>query len=182
MNITNLYIGCDPGADGCIAVIYGKKLSEVFTLKNKTEQDVFQALDGFLQEYNQDDWEPGNVFAVIEKVQPMPRSACGNVPMFKLGQSYGFLRGLLIALHVPFDEVRAHTWQKYMGLAKSKKKGVKNKETMSVKKGRHKAKAQQLFPSQKITLSNVDGILLADYCRRIRRSEKINEEKARYRD
>ena len=78
----------------------------------------------------------------------------------------------MIALSIPFDEVRAQKWQQYMGLAKSKKKGAKVKEKTSAKKGRHKAKAQQLYPNQKITLSNVDGILIAEYCRCVRRIRK----------
>ena len=91
------------------------------------------------------------VFAVIEQVGPMPGN--GVTGMFKFGMNYGFLRGLLTAFDIPFDEARPQKWQKAMGCMS---KGDKNVT---------KAKAQQLHPELKITHATADAILLAEYAR-----------------
>jgi len=73
---------------------------------------------------------------------------------FKFGQSYGFLRGVLIASEIRFVEVRPQEWQKAMGCLSRGDKNVT------------KAKAQQLWPAQKITHATADALLLAEYFRR----------------
>ena len=151
------YIGIDPGASGGLAIIGLGRMDGVWLKPMpKTERDVYEWLALELPS------EENHLFAVIEKVggyvggNGQPGSA-----MFKFGMSYGGLRMALIANGIPFDEIAPRTWQKAFGVAPRKKT-----ESKSQFKNRLKAKAQQLFPNQKITLATADALLLAEYCRR----------------
>ena len=80
--------------------------------------------------------------------------------MFKFGQSYGALEALIVASGIPLERVTPVVWQRAFGLLR--KKG----ETQVEKKNRHKARAQELFPSIGITHAIADALLLAEYARR----------------
>ncbi|TXH46903.1 MAG: hypothetical protein E6Q97_28460 [Desulfurellales bacterium] len=138
-----IYIGIDPGASGAIAAIC--PLGPDWIKLCETEHDV----SNWLRDISSFDCR-----AIIEQVQPMPRAVCGNVPMFKLGCSYGFLRGLLTGYGIKYEAARPQKWQKAMGCLT---KGDKNVS---------KAAAQRLFPDIKITHANADALLIAEYCRR----------------
>ena len=90
--------------------------------------------------------------AVVEAVHAMPKN--GSVSGFKLGRSYGFLRGCLTALGIPFIEVNAGKWQKALECLSGGDKAVT------------RAKAQQLFPQLRCTNAISDALLLALYCSR----------------
>jgi len=145
-----IYIGIDPGASGGIACIWESGQAECWKMP-ETERDVREVLWQF-NGFNLigSSVEPDS-FAVIEQVGPMPGN--GVTGMFKFGMNYGFLRGLLVALNIPFDEARPQKWQKAMGCLS---KGDKNVT---------KAKAQQLHPELKITHATADAILLAEYAK-----------------
>lgn len=152
-------IGIDPGASGAVVVLRpGEQMIEC-RFDKATEQDVAR----FLEEIgNQSSWSDGTAFAVIEKVQPMPQMERGVISAFKLGMSYGFLRGCLIALGIAFEEVRPQKWERAMGIT------VVKGESSTTKKNRHKGMAQQLFPFCKVIHQNADALLIAEYCRRVR--------------
>lgn len=148
------YIGIDPGEGGGIAILSQQTLEEFYQfkpcevthkLKGATERDVWHMLAGV---------EPG--FAIIEKVHSSPQM--GVTSAFTFGRSYGFLRGILTATGIPFDEVSPQKWQKAMGCLT---KGDKNVS---------KQKAQQLFPHLRVTHAIADALLLAEFCRRERLS------------
>jgi hypothetical protein len=146
--VSIFYIGIDPGKSGAIAMMDFTDEPKIRTLKMKdaTERDVYEFLDG----------PPGNLngwsrCAVIEKVASSPQM--GVVSAFTFGKSYGFLRGALTGCRIPFVEVTPQKWQKAMGCMT---KGDKNVS---------KAKAQQLYPNEKITHATADALLLATYCR-----------------
>jgi Holliday junction resolvasome RuvABC endonuclease subunit len=84
----------------------------------------------------------------------MPRQGVSST--FKFGTSYGFLRGVLVALEVPFEAVTPAKWQRSMSCLT---KGDKNVT---------KARAQELFPEVKVTHAIADALLIAEYGRRIR--------------
>jgi crossover junction endodeoxyribonuclease RuvC len=136
------YIGIDPGGSGGIAIIASDlpaSFCEVtHKLKDATERDIWHMLAGA---------EPA--FAVIEKVHSSPQM--GVCSAFTFGRSYGFLRGILTASGIPFDEVSPQKWQRAMGCLT---KGNKNVS---------KAKAQQLFPHLKVTHAIADALLIARY-------------------
>ncbi len=81
--------------------------------------------------------------------------------MFSFAMGYGGLRMALRGNEIPFDAVVPIKWQRAMGIA-ARKKG----ETQVSHKNRIKARAQQLFPTIKVTLATCDALLLAEYCRR----------------
>lgn len=122
--------------------------ADVFALKMPdTERDVWgRIVDGGVRSER-------TVFAVIERVHSMPKQ--GVASSFKFGRSYGFLRGCLIASGIPFEEVTPQVWQKALGCLSRGDKNVT------------KARAQQLFPSLKITHATADALLLAEYARRL---------------
>jgi hypothetical protein len=73
---------------------------------------------------------------------------------FNFGMNYGQIQGVLAALGVPFTLVRPQAWQKALSLGTST--GMSKTEW----KNKLKAKAQQLYPSLKITLSTADACLI----------------------
>lgn len=139
-----LIIGIDPGASGGIAwhTDGGMDCCKM----PETERDVWQAL----AEAASDRTQP--VKAYIESVHSMPGQ--GVASSFKFGRNYGFLRGCLIALEIPFEEVTPQKWQTSMGC---RTKGDKNVS---------KSRAQQLWPGIKITHAVADALLICEHGRR----------------
>ena len=146
-------IGVDPGVSGGIAWIdddgpHAEKMPS-------TELDtwsVIQSVGGH------------ESFALIERVHSMPKQ--GVASTFKFGTNYGILRGQLAAASdvtgLAWDDVSPQKWQKAFGLPSLKDCGG----SITKKKNFHKAKAQQLFPSLKITHAIADALLIAEYARR----------------
>lgn len=138
------FFGIDPGVGGGMVFIDAVDDDVAsMKLKDATERDIALWLSN---------WNFDKSCAVIEKVSSSPQM--GVVSAFTFGRSYGFLRGVLSALAIPYVEVRPQAWQKAMGCLT---KGDKNVS---------KAKAQQLYPGEKITHATADALLLATYCRR----------------
>ena len=143
--MAEIFIGVDPGLSGAIAAIKDGVAKIKVCRCDTTETD----LANFLLDLS---WK-GNCWAFIERVSAMPGNGVSS--MFKFGRSYGFLRGILIATGISFEEVNPVKWQSVMGC---RTKGDKNVS---------KARAQQLFPAEKIIHANADAILIAEYCRRV---------------
>ena len=135
-------IGIDPGMSGGLAYITADTV--IVSKMGATERDTFEILQAYA------DHQP--TMAYIESVHSMPRQ--GVASSFKFGVNYGLLRGMLIALGIPFETVTPLTWQKLM---RCQTKGDKNVT---------KAKAQELFPHIKITHNIADALLIAEYGRR----------------
>lgn len=136
------YIGIDPGKSGAIATICGDSIGTCRL--TETEADISDWLQSAVNGVD--------CFAILEQVNAMPKQGVSST--FKFGQSFGFLRGLLIAHKVPFEMVTPSKWQ---GEMKCRSKGDKNVT---------KSKAQELFPNQKIIHATADALLLAEYCRK----------------
>ena len=145
-------IGIDPGKRGGIAFV-GSDHTEVetLTLKQMTDRDVWEALAG-----NDD------CTCVLEKVHAGPK--IGSSASFKFGDSFGCLRMAAIAAGVRLVLVSPQKWQKEFGLI-VKGRGLGQDDTS--KKNRNKAKAQELFPSVKVTHAIADALLIAEYGRRL---------------
>jgi len=94
--------------------------------------------------------------AVIEKAQAMPKQ--GTVSMFRYGVAYGFIRGLLKTMRIPYTLIHPKTWKKEM------------MPDMGKDKGASILRVQQLFPTTELTRKKdhniADAILLAEYGRR----------------
>lgn len=142
----NFFLGVDPGASGGIGWIW-EGGSGVTSFKNLTEQEIMSAFRERRECFATYHW-----LATIERVHSMPKQGVSS--SFKFGASYGFLRGILHSLMIPFEEVAPQTWQKSLGCLSGGVKAVT------------KSKAQQLFPTLKLTHSTADAILIAEYARR----------------
>lgn len=138
----HFWIGVDPGKSGAAAKMDGPSGEIISTIKfTESERDIhewFLAID--------------SAHAVIEKVHSMPKQ--GVKSMFTFGQSYGFCRAMLIAHSFPFQDVAPGVWQRHLGCLSGGDKKVTYR------------KAQELFPSLKITHAIADACLLAEYARR----------------
>lgn len=102
---------------------------------------------------------PENVGAVIENVGGFTRAG-GPQPgsaMFRFGRSFGFLLGVLAALRIRTELVCPQRWQKHLGIGNAS--GLKRAEW----KRKLKAKAEQLFPSCKVTLATADALLILNW-------------------
>lgn len=155
------FIGIDPGKSGGISVIRTDGSVWSLTPMPTTERDVFNALSPYGMGLGQ----PIDVRAIIEKVHAMPKQGVSST--FTFGRGYGFLRGCLIALGIPFDEVTPQRWMKSFGIASRGKT-----ETKAQFKQRLRGLAQQLFPSEKITLATADALLIAEFCRRLHNGQR----------
>lgn len=144
------YIGIDPGQSGGIGILTGEGLYvHSFKFINQTDADISEMFD-YLQDLK-GVMNECSIFALLEKVHSMPKQ--GVVSSFKFGGSFGFLRGMLTAHRIPWDYVSPQKWQKALSC---QTKGDKNIT---------KAKAQRLWPEQKITHAIADALLMAEYCR-----------------
>jgi crossover junction endodeoxyribonuclease RuvC len=154
MSKTNLgcFIGVDPGKNGGLAALdtQGHVISVV--KMPETDTDIWQWFDQFK-------WRER--FALLEKVHSMPHQ--GVVSMFTFGTYYGLVRMALTASQTPFEEVTPQCWQKSYSLLWN----TGTKLEPSQKKVINKAKAQGLFPKEKVTHALADALLIAEYCRRV---------------
>jgi len=137
-------IGIDPGQSGGIAMVGDDPCAIKMP---ETERDIFDALNAFSTEASS---------AFIEAVHAMPKQGVSST--FKFGQNFGFLRGCLIALGIPFESVAPQKWQKALGCLTHGDKNVS------------KRRAQELFPGLKINHYVADALLIALYGQRLQRA------------
>lgn len=143
-----IYIGIDPGKSGALAAISQSGEFISFVKGDRTEHDIeaWIRATSLIQ---------GDSRATIEFVSSSKQM--GVKSAFTFGQSYGFLRGLIVGALIPFEVVRPQKWQKVMGCLTGGDKNIS------------KAAAQRLWPAVKITHANADALLIAEYGRRTHR-------------
>ena len=142
-------IGIDPGKNGAIAwIANGKPCVEKMP---ETLQDLWELIDTLSLQLVSPHYQvvTGSIKAYIEQVSSSPQM--GVKSAFTFGNGFGHLEMALTAAGIPFERVRPQAWQKTMGCMS---KGDKNVT---------KARAQELFPSLKITHSTADALLIASY-------------------
>lgn len=150
-------IAIDVGASGGIAVRTGDEIA-AFAMP-PTQGDVLELLAGIITTARSCG---GEVRAAVEKVGGYigGRGGTGSA-MFNFGQGYGFILGVLASHRVRVELVTPQKWQKELSLGNSKSHASK-----TAWKNHLKAKAQQLFPSQKVTLKTADALLILEYANR----------------
>lgn len=146
------FLGIDPGKSGAAVYLDGGARFICGIDFSKTERDVSDFFESRLI-------ATPNRKAFIEKVTG--RGGWGATQNFRFGQSLGFLRGLLIAHRIPFEEVTPKRWQAALGIKFPKG------STHAERKRVTKARAQELFPDVDITKANADALLIAEYGRRL---------------
>ena len=141
-----IVIGIDPGTNGGIAWITDGKpcvekmpdsLRDLWDLICDITNHPRSTVDG--RKYK----------AYIEQVHSSPQM--GVKSAFTFGNGFGHLEMALTAAGIPFERVRPQVWQKAMGCMT---KGDKNVS---------KRKAQELFPSMKVSHATADALLIASY-------------------
>lgn len=152
------YVGIDPGKSGAIVTLQETEVHtkiDVHLLNSEPEQ-TFEFINSI----------PHSSQIIIERVHAMPIWWGGSgdkkkpetfVPKqgiastFKFGESYGFIKGLLFPI-VP-KEVLSRVWQKRMNCLTGGDKKISLR------------KAQELYPSLKVTHAFADALLIATYCK-----------------
>ena len=151
-----IYVGIDPGVSGCITLLQKDGTWIAEQRLDQTEKDISDFLYKTMYSKDEEDY---TFKVVLEKVHSMPSQGVSST--FKFGKNYGFIRGCLFAFEYAFEEILPNKWQTKMECKKTSKAMTKTQH-----KNLKKAKAQQLFPSIKITHRNSDSTLLAEYARR----------------
>lgn len=145
------HVGIDPGVSGAVVLLsdQGRKVEKVLNAATLGDRV------SFLRSVPR-----GLVFAAVEEV-PTAIFGAGKSSCSKLYGSYRELLAVLLTLGLRHETVRPVVWQRGVGVS-ARKKG----ETNTAWKNRLKAKAQALFPSEKVTLATADALLIAEYARR----------------
>lgn len=168
-----IYIGIDPGQNGGLAAVNGSGRVLCAIAMPDTERDVW---NWFYQWSTYSSSNPGfmvgDIYACIELVHSMPQQ--GVASSFKFGKHFGSVRMAAIAAGLSIQGVQPVKWMRSMGISPATKKKVKTKKgkiKLKVDKVAHKnnlkARAQEVFPKQNVTLKTADALLLAEYCRRM---------------
>ena len=154
-----LIIGIDPGISGSISFLDDGKIIEVIEMptmaegkKNKKQvngSQIYNEILRMVKKFGKDD-----IRVVIEQVSAMPGQ--GVTSMFNFGQSFGILKGICSAMHLPIYYVRPAKWKKYFNLINSEKDASRTR-------------AIEIFPnfssqlSKKKDNNKADAILIASF-------------------
>ncbi len=148
-------IGIDPGSNGGIAVL-DMEGNVMFVRKMPdTPQDILECLRKFAgtELFNSE------AICYLEKVgMGMPGQSSKATATF--ARHCGHLEMALLALGIKTNDVTPNKWEKSYQLGKS------SDSSKTEWKNKLKAKAQQLFPKEKVTLAICDALLLAEYGRK----------------
>lgn len=137
-------IGLDPGTNGGIAWITdGKPCAEKMP---DTLQDLWELIVSI--SLNAGGGGTG-VHAYLEQVYSSPQQ--GVKSAFTFGNGFGHLEMALTAAGIPFTRVRPQIWQKELNCLTGGQKNIT------------KQRAQELFPSIKVTHAIADALLIAKY-------------------
>jgi hypothetical protein len=149
-------VAIDPGVSGGIAVS-GFGSTECYAMP-KTEGDVVDFIKSVKAATS---LEGGEVVCVLEKVGGFAGKGQPGSAMFKFGENFGFLKGVIQALEIRLELVRPQDWQKGLGLGTASA-CVSKPEW----KNKLKAEAQRRFPHLEVTGETADAVLLLDYAMR----------------
>lgn len=140
-------IGIDPGVSGGIAVLKGSQLA-VYNMP-ETYPDIYNLLASLKGE---------NIVAVLEDVgHGIPGQSSKATAVF--ARHNGHLEMALYALGIRTIKVTPQKWQRYYSNSLGKSSQHEKREWKNMLKGL----AQQMFPSEKVTLKTADAILIANY-------------------
>lgn len=142
------YLGIDPGKKGGIALLAddGRVISAL-AYNDTALLNIANSLTG------------EDCRCCLERVHSMPKQ--GVASTFAFGTSYGFIKGVLEAFGISYQEVLPQRWKKEFGLASDKA------ESVDV--------CRRLFPGQNLKASDrcrtdhdgiAEALLMAEYARR----------------
>ena len=102
--------------------------------------------------------EGGELVCVLEEVSGFAGKAQPGSAMFRFGEHFGFIKGVVQALEVRLVLVRPQVWQKGFGLGTASAC-----RTKSEWKNKLKAEGQRRFPQLNVTLKTADALLILEY-------------------
>ena len=139
-----MYIGIDPGKTGAVAILDDK--GNYINVLDFGQEGLMSTLIGYA---------PVVKFAYLEKVHSMPGQ--GVVSTFSFGENFGWWRGVLCSLGIPYTTIRPQDWMKKYSLHKS---SSSDKPGLEV--------ARKLFPEAPLHLkkhhNRADALLIARAC------------------
>lgn len=153
MTERNLFLGCDPGMSGAFAILDPAGAIVDVTPMPETLGEICEYFIEF---------GPRIQMGLLESVHAMPKQGVSSA--FKFGRGFGSLHMALVAHKVPFEFVLPGKWQRPLGcviLGRNETRGTHEKKQIT------KARAQELFPNQKIIHAIADALLIAEFCRRM---------------
>ena len=142
-----VYGGIDPGKRGAFAIIRGDGSIYVCPLASA---DLKELLLNFSSKHHR---------LCLERVHAMPKQ--GVTSTFTFGEQYGYIKGLLDAYGISYQEIPPERWKREFGLNTDKRKSIEV--------------CKQLFPSvslrptdrSKVDDNNMaEACLMAEYARR----------------
>jgi hypothetical protein len=144
-----LHIGIDNGSSGGIAVL--TQLGGIWRVDPMPPSDpeILELLTAVRAMI----YKQGDCHAMLEHAQAFP--GMGVSGAFNYGRGYGAMQMALLACGIPYDVVTPGKWQSKLGCLSGGKKNIT------------KARAEKLFPTQKVTHAIADALLIAEYGRRV---------------
>jgi len=149
-------LAIDPGKSGGMA-----SWSDAYVVKAlpmpDTPREIIDAINDYFQVACR------NSIVIMEKVSGY--AGGGGQPgsaMFRFGEGYGFIQGVVMTLGMRLELVTPQKWQKALGLSHREKTQSKCEW-----KNKLKAEAERLYPGVKVTLATADALLLLEYARRM---------------
>ena len=156
------FIGIDPGNSGGIVCL--TRYGSVREVDWMAMPDNYVEIVDFIQKIRD---EHDIVYAAIEKVASSPQM--GVASAFTFGMGYGALVMALVALGIPFEQVRPQVWQKEFAISTRKKEGGKTEFKKHLRNI-----ARQMYPNldvwretQTKQLAIADALLIATYAKKV---------------
>lgn len=141
-----IWIGIDPGKDGALAWINDEGYEDIVPFNDAAYVAICYQLKGQAR-------------CALEKVGARP----GQSPksMFSFGENYGFIKGILEAFSIPYQEVHPLKWKKEYSISSDKSTSIKT--------------AKRLFPGVDLRKNDrckkdhdgcAEALLIAEWARR----------------
>lgn len=151
----SVIIAIDPGSSGGVAVAaFGKTASHAMP---DTEGDRLELLRDLARSAVVENAE---CVCVLEEVNGFVGKAQPGSAMFKFGEHYGYLKGVIQALSIKLVLVRPQMWQKFFGLGTASRCASKTEW-----KNKLKGEAKRRFPQLDVTLKTADALLILEWAR-----------------
>ena len=159
------YIGIDIGLQGAIVVNKNGEFKK-YPMPVIGNQINIHVLVALIEKYKEE--TSNDLLVVFEQLGLIFKSS--KATAFSMGKQKGILEGILIALKVPFAEVRAVDWQKEMfaGVDPIYKSGKNTRDTKKMAL----VAVRRLFPDEKLTFAKkehdglIDALLMSEYAKR----------------
>jgi hypothetical protein len=146
-------IAIDPGVSGGVAVsAFGNTACHAMPA---TQGDVLEMIRDIKRAA---DIEQAETICVLEEVSGFAGKAQPGSAMFKFGEGFGFLKGVIQTLGIKLVLVRPQVWQKAFGLGTASRCASKTEW-----KNKLKAEAQRRFPELPVTLATADALLILEF-------------------